>query len=278
MEGHPALLGPRRLRELLDRHGVRPKKSLGQNFVVDPNTIRKVVETASVDPEDRVLEIGPGAGSLTLGLAPRAAHVTAVEVDTRLLPVLEDVLASTDNVSVIQADAMEMDLGAIDADKVVANLPYNVATPVVLRLLEEAPRVRDLVVMTQKEVGERLAAPPGSKTYGAPTVAVGFFATARIAASISRRAFWPVPNVDSVLIHVTRRAEPLGTSYGELRTVLRAAFGQRRKSLRNSLAAMAGGTAEAEAALATALVDPAFRPEQLDTEAFVRVSEALSRD
>src|SRR5687767_9409968 len=196
------LLGPKRLQELLARHGVRPRKALGQNFVIDPNTIRKVVDVAELSGNERVLEVGPGAGSLTIALAGSAAHVTALEVDERLFPVLDEVLADLSNVTLVEGDALQVPLYDLGVDTVVANLPYNVATPVVLRILELAPQVRELVVMTQKEVGERLAAEPGSKIYGAPTVTTAFFAEARIAARVSRRAFWPVPNVDSVLVRV----------------------------------------------------------------------------
>ena len=185
----PDLLGPKRLQELFRRHGVRPRKSLGQNFVIDPNTIRKVIDIAAVDPEARVLEIGAGAGSLTLGLAAAAAHVTAVEVDPGLLPILAEVVSELPHVDIVAGDALTMDLTSLRADRMVANLPYNVATPVVLRILEHAPQITDLVVMTQREVGERLAAAPGSKVYGAPTVAAAFFAEARVAGSVSRRAF-----------------------------------------------------------------------------------------
>ena len=272
------LIGPKRLKDLFARHGVRPRKALGQNFVIDPNTIRKVVDIAHLSGDERVLEIGPGAGSLTIALAEAAAHVTALEVDERLIPVLDEVLAGLSNVTLVRGDALVERLGGFGADRVVANLPYNVATPVVLRILEQAPEVRELVVMTQKEVGERLAAEPGSKIYGAPTVTTAFFAEARVAARVSRRAFWPVPNVDSVLVRVTRRDLDSSVDFAPFVTVVRAAFGQRRKSLRNSLADVAGGVARSEEALRSVGVDPASRPEQLPCELFQRVAQAIFED
>ncbi|MEA2461470.1 MAG: rRNA (adenine1518-N6/adenine1519-N6)-dimethyltransferase, partial [Actinomycetota bacterium] len=161
----PELLGARRVRELLDRHSIRPTKTLGQNFVIDPNTIRKTLAVADIDPNDHVLEIGAGAGSLTVGLAMSARKVTAVEVDAKLVPLLKEVTSAHANVDVIHVDALSFDVDAVQADSVVANLPYNIATLVVLRILDLAPTVRSLTVMTQREVGERLSAPPGSKIY-----------------------------------------------------------------------------------------------------------------
>jgi 16S rRNA (adenine1518-N6/adenine1519-N6)-dimethyltransferase len=246
---------------------------LGQNFVVDPNTIRKVLHVAGVTDRDRVLEIGAGAGSLTLGLAGAAEKVTAFEIDDRLMPVLEEVLEAVGNVEVVLADALEARLDDVSANKVVANLPYNVATPVVLRILEEAPQVTELTVMTQREVGERLAASPGSKVYGAPTVAVAFFAEAEVAAPISRRAFWPVPNVDSVLVRLRRHERASLLSFDRFNAVVRTAFAQRRKSMRNSLTPLFGSAAAAEEALRRAEIDPGSRPEDLPPAAF----EALTR-
>ncbi len=269
------LLGARRLRELLDAYGIRPRKSLGQNFVVDPNTIRKVMSAAEVDSEDHVLEIGAGAGSLTLGLAAAAERVIALEVDPVLNRLLAEVLAGVDNVEVIEADALTYDLASIEASKVVANLPYNVATPVVLRVLEEAPQIEQLMVMTQKEVGERLAAVPGSKVYGAPTVAAAYFATVRLAGVVSRKAFYPVPNVDSVLVRVQRRATVPDVEYEMFSKVVRAAFGQRRKTLRNSLAALSGSTDQASAALAQAGIDESTRPEDTPPEAFADLARFI---
>lgn len=274
----PELIGPRRLQELFAEHGVRPRKALGQNFVIDPNTIRKVVAVAGVAPDDRVLEIGAGAGSLTLALASAAQRVVALEVDDRLLPLLRQVLSGLPNVEVVHADALRATLTSLDSNKVVANLPYNVATPVVLRILEEAPQIQELTVMTQREVGERLAARPGSKTYGAPTVTTAFFATAEVAASISRRAFWPVPNVDSVLVRVRRREQPSSLRFEDFAQLVRTAFAQRRKSLRNSLAGLSGSPQAAEESLRIAGIDPSVRAEELDPDAFERLTRVFVRD
>ena len=272
------LLGPRRLQELFRRHGIQPKRSLGQNFVVDANTIRKVVAVAGVERTDRVLEVGAGAGSLTVALAAAADRVDAYETDRRLIPVLEEVLFESPNVTVIEADFLAADLGSVGATKMVANLPYNIAATVVLKVLEEAPGVTELVVMTQKEVGERMAASPGSKVYGAPTVAAAYFADASVAARVSRRAFWPVPNVDSVLVRFVRHEIDASVSFRQLRVILRAAFGQRRKSLRNSLAPVFSGTAATEEVLRSAGIDPGARPESLAPDAFLALARATPSD
>lgn len=261
------LLGARRLREVLDAHGVRPTKALGQNFVVDPNTIRKVVAVAQVGPADRVLEIGAGAGSLTLGLAEAAERVIAVEYDRRLTPVLQEVLAGRDNVDIVEADALAMPLEDVGATKLVANLPYNIAVPVVVRVLEHAPQVSELVVMTQREVGERLVATPGSKAYGQVSVIVGYFAAASVAAKVSRRAFFPVPGVDSVLVRLERR-QPPAVDRAELFGLVRTGFAQRRKTLRNAL----GAPAELEEVLVSLGLDPGCRAEQLALEDFVAIA------
>jgi len=267
------LLGARRLREVLARHGVRPSKALGQNFVIDPNTIRKVVEVADPPSEAHVLEIGPGAGSLTLALAERSQRVTAVELDRHLMPVLREVLEEARNVELIHGDALDLDLGSYGATEVVANLPYNVAVPLVMRLLSDAPSIRSMTVMTQREVGERLAAGPGSKVYGSPSVMAAFDSHVDVVARISRRAFWPVPNVDSVLVRLVRRRPPEvdREAFGIL---VRAAFSQRRKTLRKSLAPVLGESVEA--VLAAARIDPGKRPEQVSFEGFVQVARAAA--
>lgn len=267
------LLGARRLRAAFEARGLRPTKALGQNFVIDPNTIRKVVDVAGVKAGDRVLEIGAGAGSLTLGLAAIADKVTAIEFDRRLLPVLDEMLAGLANVEVIAADVLEMDLSGVDAQILVANLPYNIAVPVVMRVLEQAPRIETLVVMTQREVGERLVAGPGSKTYGQVSVLVRYYATASLAAKISRRAFWPVPNVDSVLVRLVRRPPPAGVDRDLLFRLVKAAFAQRRKTLRNAL--VAAGFEAVEAAVAEAGLDPGVRAEDLGLDSFVALVQVL---
>lgn len=271
-------LGAKELRGLLDERSFRPSKTLGQNFVIDPNTIRKILAVAGVQTDDDVLEIGAGAGSLTLGLASRCRSVTAVEFDRALLPVLEEVLAGRDNVRVLQADALELDLATVTANKLVANLPYNIATPVVMRVLESAPQITELVVMTQKEAGERLAAPPGSKTYGVPSVLVWYFAEASVEAPVSRRAFYPVPRVDSVIVRIARRGSSPAVSFEHFAKVVRAAFSQRRKTLRNTIAGPAGSATRAEEALRAAGIDPSVRPERVAPVDFARLTETLLRD
>ncbi|MDQ3958130.1 MAG: 16S rRNA (adenine(1518)-N(6)/adenine(1519)-N(6))-dimethyltransferase RsmA, partial [Actinomycetota bacterium] len=244
----PELLGAARLRRLLDEHDVRPQKSLGQNFVIDPNTIRKVVAVAGVGPEDHVLEIGAGAGSLTLGLAEAARRVTAIEFDRRLHPVLAQSLAGVANVDVVHEDATRLDWRSVEATSLVANLPYNIATPLVLDALAEAPQIHTFTVMTQREAGERLVAGPGSKAYGHVSVVVAFYASGEIAAPVSRRVFYPEPNVDSVLVRLTRRALP-PVDPVRLFALTRAAFAQRRKTLKSTLAPLAGGSGRVEDAL-----------------------------
>ena len=268
-----ALLGARRLRAAFEARDLRPTKALGQNFVIDPNTIRKVVDVAGLNATDHVLEIGAGAGSLTLGLAAAAAKVTAIEFDRRLLPVLDEMLAGVTNVEVLAADALEVDLYAIEATTLVANLPYNIAVPVVMRVLEHAPRIETLVVMTQREVGERLVAGPGSKTYGQVSVLVRYFATASVAAKVSRRAFWPVPNVDSVMVRLVRRPPPSGVDRELLFHLVKSAFAQRRKTLRNAL--VAAGFDDVEGALSTAGLDAGVRAEDLELASFVSLVQVL---
>jgi 16S rRNA (adenine1518-N6/adenine1519-N6)-dimethyltransferase len=268
--------GARRLREVLGAHSVTPKKSLGQNFVIDPNTIRKVVDVSGVSGGDRVLEIGAGAGSLTLGLAAVADHVTAVELDPRLLPVLTEMLDGVENVDVVAGDALKLPLAAFGARALVANLPYSVATPVVLRILREAPKIQRLTVMTQREAGQRLTATPGSKLYGHVSVMVAYFGKATLVSSISRRAFYPIPNVDSVVVRIVRKARPSPEDPEWLFAVIRAGFSQRRKTLRNALASFAGPDAAA-AAIAAAGVAVSARAEELDLERFVALSDALAR-
>jgi 16S rRNA (adenine1518-N6/adenine1519-N6)-dimethyltransferase len=247
---------------------------LGQNFVIDPNTIRKVVEIAGVSHGDNVLEIGAGAGSLTVGLASLAGHVTAVEIDPRLLPVLRDTLHGTGNVDVVAGDALAIPLGSFGSRSLVANLPYNLATLIVLRVLREAPAIQRLTVMTQREAGQRLAAAPGSKVYGHVSVMVAYFGEARVVSSVSRRAFFPVPNVDSVVVRIDRKKRAMPNDPEWLFAVIRAGFSQRRKTLRNALPAVAGLEAS-EKALAAAGINASARAEELDLEHFIALSEAL---
>jgi 16S rRNA (adenine1518-N6/adenine1519-N6)-dimethyltransferase len=278
------LLGPAEVRALADRLGIRPTKTLGQNFLHDPNTIRRIVRTAGLVPDDVALEVGPGLGSLTLGLLDAAAHVTAVEID----PVLAAALAGTvadrrpdraGALTVLGSDALRLDaVPDPQPTALVANLPYNVAVPVVLHLLELLPTLRHGLVMVQAEVAERLAAAPGSRTYGVPSVKAAWYAAVGRAGAVPRAVFWPVPNVDSGLVRLTRReppALPPGVTRRDVFAVVDAAFAQRRKTLRAALAAWAGSPARAEAVLRRAGVDPGLRGEALDVAAFARVAAAL---
>jgi 16S rRNA (adenine1518-N6/adenine1519-N6)-dimethyltransferase len=264
------LLGARAVREMLDRRGLHPKKRYGQNFVVDPNTIRKVLDVAALNDKDHVLEIGAGLGSLTVGLARVAGRVTAVEVDERLLPLLTESIGDASNVEVVHADVMKMNLD-LDVDAVVANLPYNLAASIVLKVLYDAPSVGRLTVMAQREVGERLVAPPGSKIYGQTSVLLAFHARATVAARISRNAFYPVPDVDSVLVRIDRERPPEVDEMTFVR-VVRAAFSQRRKTLRNALAELGPGTQDA---FAKADVAPTARAEELGLDAYVGLARAV---
>jgi 16S rRNA (adenine1518-N6/adenine1519-N6)-dimethyltransferase len=269
-------LGAARVQGALDRHGVKPARGLGQNFVVDPNTVRKMVAIARLAGPERVLEIGAGAGSLTVALAASAAEVMAVELDRKLIPVLEENVATLPNVTIVQGDALRMSLADFGAECLVGNLPYSIATPLVVKVLAEAPGISELTVMTQREVGKRLAATPGSKAYGQVSVVVAFHARAAVAASVSRSAFWPAPRVDSVIVRIERRPELPTVPLADLSAVVRAAFAQRRKTLRNALAPLAGSGTVAARVLAGAGVDPGSRAEEIGLEEFTRVAEALS--
>jgi 16S rRNA (adenine1518-N6/adenine1519-N6)-dimethyltransferase len=271
------LLGPAEIRRLAAELGVAPTKSLGQNFLHDPNTIRRIVRTAELRPDDVALEVGPGLGSLTLGLLGAARHVTAVEIDPVLAAALPGTVADRapeafGRLAVITADALRLAaLPDPQPTALVANLPYNVAVPVVLNLLELLPTLRHGLVMVQAEVAERLAAPPGSKVYGVPSVKAAWYADVRRAGSVPRNVFWPVPNVDSGLVSMARRDPPAGDRKATF-AVIDAAFAQRRKTLRAALAGWAGSAAEAERRLRAAGVDPGLRGEALDVTAFARIA------
>ncbi len=275
------LLGAAEIRELAARHGIRPTKQWGQNFVVDGNTVRRIVRVAGVGAGDTVVAVGPGLGSLTLALLPVVDRVVAVEVDPVLAAALPDTVALhapalTGRLDVVLADAMAVrELPGPPPTALVANLPYNVSVPVVLRFLELFPTLTTILVMVQLEVAERLAAPPGSRTYGVPSVKAAWYADVRLAGSVSRSVFWPVPNVDSGLVRLTRR-EPPGTTATrqEVFACVDAAFAQRRKTLRAALAGWAGSPALAEEALVAADVDPRTRGEQLDVTAFAAIAAA----
>jgi len=274
------LLGAAEIRELAARLGIKPTKALGQNFVIDGNTVRRIVKAAALDPEDVVIEVGPGLGSLTLGLLTQVRRVVAVEIDPPLARELPTTVAAhvpglADRLEVVQADALRVDaLPGPAPTALVANLPYNVAVPVVLHLLALLPSLRTGLVMVQAEVADRLTAGPGGKVYGVPSVKLAWYASARRAGSIGRAVFWPPPNVDSGLVAFTRRQPPVTTaSRQEVFAVIDAAFAQRRKTLRAALAGWAGSAAAAETALRAAGVDPSARGEALDVTAFTRIAE-----
>ena len=274
------LLTPSRIRRLLDEHGLAPRKAAGQNFVVDPNTVRRIVDTAGLGAGDTVLEIGPGLGSLTLGLAAVARHVVAVEIDAGLVRALEQTVGHLDNVEVVHADALRVPLGGLvdgGPARVVANLPYNVATPLVMRaLLDDA--VEDLFVMVQREVGERWCAPPGTGLRAAVSVKVDVLATAEVVMRIPRTVFHPVPNVDSVMVRLRRRQDaPDAATRDRIFHVVETAFAQRRKTLRNTLRSLAA-PAELAAAAERAGVDLGHRAEVVPTAAFVALAHALIPD
>lgn len=276
------LLGAAEIRALAAELDVTPTKKLGQNFVVDANTVRKIVTAARVTEADRVVEIGPGLGSLTLAILETGACVTAVEIDHRLAAHLPITAAAhgvaDDRLTVVDADALRVTELPGEPTVLVANLPYNVSVPVLLHFLETFAYLQRGVVMVQAEVAERLAAPPGSKVYGSPSVKAAWYGTWRLAGTVSRQVFWPVPNVDSLLVGFERRLAPRGSE--ELRratfALVDAAFGQRRKMLRQALSPVLGGSsAAASAALEAAGIDPTLRGEQLGVDDFVRLAASV---
>ncbi|MEU2264728.1 16S rRNA (adenine(1518)-N(6)/adenine(1519)-N(6))-dimethyltransferase RsmA [Streptomyces sp. NPDC019645] len=276
-----ALLGPADIRELAAALGVRPTKQRGQNFVIDANTVRRIVRTAEVRPDDVVVEVGPGLGSLTLALLEAADRVTAVEIDDVLAAALPTTIAARmperkDRFALVHSDAMHVrELPGPAPTALVANLPYNVAVPVLLHMLERFPTIERTLVMVQSEVADRLAARPGNKVYGVPSVKANWYAEVKRAGAIGRNVFWPAPNVDSGLVSLVRRTEPLKTTAGrtEVFAVVDAAFAQRRKTLRAALAGWAGSPAAAEAALVAAGISPQARGESLTVEEFARIAE-----
>jgi 16S rRNA (adenine1518-N6/adenine1519-N6)-dimethyltransferase len=272
-----ALLTASDVRRLADALGVRPTKQLGQNFVIDPGTVGRLVRTAGVGVDDVVVEVGPGLGSLTLGLLEVAQRVVAVEVDPVLAGALPGTVAlqlpeRADRLEVVLQDALTLTgVPGPPPTAFVANLPYNVAVPVLLRLLEHLPSLRTGLVMVQAEVADRLVAPPGSRTYGVPSVKAAWYAEVRRAGAIGRSVFWPAPHVDSGLVAFTRREPPPGDREAVFRLV-DAAFAQRRKTLRAALAGWAGSPAAAEQRLRAAGIDPSARGEVLGVEDFARLA------
>ncbi len=281
MTGPDGLLGGSDVRALAERLALRPTKSRGQNFVVDANTVRRIVRAAGLFADDVVVEVGPGLGSLTLALLDAVQRVVAVEIDPLLAGQLPTTVAErrpdlVDRLEVVLADALQVRrLPGPPPTALVANLPYNVSVPVLLHLLERVPTLRSGLVMVQAEVAERLAAGPGSKVYGVPSVKAAWYAEVRRAGNVSRSVFWPVPGVDSGLVHLQRR-DPPASSAGRAAVFacVDAAFAQRRKTLRAALAGWAGSAQAAEQVLRSAGIDPGARGEVLDVHAFTALADA----
>ena len=272
-------LGAGALRALAARHGIRPKRSLGQHFLLDPNLARAIATDVGVGPNDRVVEIGAGLGSLTRALAETGAEVLAVEVDAALLPALRESVSGLDRVRVVHADATGPAwVGALDGDGWVlaANLPYNVATDLLLEVLEDVEAIRRLVVMVQREVGERLLAGPGDEGFGPASLRLALRATGELVRRVPPAVFWPRPSVESVVVRLTRRDRPpVDVDEGRLWAVVDAGFAERRKTMRNALRRL--GVGDPDAVLAGAGVDAAARAESLPLEDFARIAAGLPR-
>ncbi|MDO5033020.1 16S rRNA (adenine(1518)-N(6)/adenine(1519)-N(6))-dimethyltransferase RsmA [Corynebacterium sp.] len=278
----PHLLGPAEIRELAAALDVTPTKKLGQNFLHDPNTIRRIVAAADLEREDRVVEVGPGLGSLTLGLLGAVDDLTCVEIDPRLAAQLPETIAQrapeqAGNLKLIEKDALKLDATELgEPTSVVANLPYNVAVPVLLHILELYPSIRRVLVMVQLEVAERLAAQPGSKVYGVPSVKASFYGDVRQAGTIGKNVFWPAPNIESGLVRIDCHDTYDTALRPRLFALVDAAFAQRRKTLRAALSGFFGSGTEAESALRAAGIDPTLRGEKLSVADFVRLAEVTA--
>ena len=276
------LLGAAEIREIAERIGVRPTKKLGQNFVVDANTCRKIVKSAGVEPSDVALEIGPGLGSLTLAMLECAREVIAIEIDERLAAELPETAKrhgfDQTKLTIITQDAMQVSKLPRDPTVLVANLPYNVSVPVLLRFLELFPTLRAGVVMVQSEVADRLVAKPNSKTYGSPSVKAAWWADLTSAGTVSRSIFWPVPNVDSSLVRFVRH-ESAGDEALRKSTfkIIDAAFAQRRKMMRAALSDLCGGSAAASTIIEASGIDPTIRGEALELSDFIKIAITLSK-
>ena len=273
------LLGGADVRALAESLGVAPTKKLGQNFVTDPNTIRRIVQAAKLTGSETVVEIGPGLGSLTLGLLEQAKHVIAVEIDNKMAAAIEDTVAKRapgKSFYLVSADALKVTELPLQPDALVANLPYNISVPVLLHFLEQFSTISSGLVLVQAEVAHRLAALPGSKVYGVPSAKLAWYAHANLAGNIGRNIFWPVPNVDSALVYFVKREVPLGSEELRLETfaVIDNAFSQRRKTLRQALATWAGTPSLAEEILVKAGIDPTKRGEALTILDFVAIAKA----
>jgi 16S rRNA (adenine1518-N6/adenine1519-N6)-dimethyltransferase len=273
------LLGAAEIRSLADRLGIRPTKQRGQNFVIDANTVRRIARTAELSPQDVVLEVGPGLGSLTLAVLPYAQRVVAVEIDDDLAAALPATVEAhrpdlLDRLEVVHADVLHIrELPGDRPTALVANLPYNISVPVILHLLETFPSIKRVLVMVQLEVADRLAAKPGSKVYGIPSVKANWYGQVARVGTVGRTVFWPAPNVDSGLVAIVRHAEPVAdVDRRELFAVIDAAFAQRRKTLRAALAGWAGSAVVAEDILREAGIDPGIRGEQLGVVDFAQIA------
>ncbi len=273
------------IRDLLQRYGFHFSKKLGQNFLINPSVCPRMAEACGADADSGVLEIGPGIGVLTCELAQRAGKVVAIELDERLPALLKETLAGQDNVEIVSGDCMKIDLHRLLADKfggrpvaVCANLPYYITSPILMNLLESRLPVTGITVMVQKEAAERLCAPVGTREAGAVTLAVAYYAEAQTLFSVSRGSFMPAPNVDSAVIHLSVREKPpvAVTDEALLFRLIRAGFGQRRKTLLNSLASAGFDKAALSAALAAAQVPPTARAEQLSLAQFAAIANALA--
>lgn len=275
------LLGPAEIRDLAAELDVTPTKKLGQNFLHDPNTVRRIVAAAELSADDHVVEVGPGLGSLTLGLIDTAASVTALEIDPRLAGRLSTTVETfapqyAERLSVINTDALKVARADFDVapTALVANLPYNVSVPVLLHLLAELPSIRRVLVMVQKEVADRLAAQPGSKIYGVPSVKAAFYGDVSRAGTIGKHVFWPAPNIESGLVRIDVAADAPRELRDTIFPLVDAAFAQRRKTLRSTLSGVYGSAAAAEDALRAAGIDPGLRGEKLTVADFIRLGEA----
>ena len=273
------LLGAAQIRELAKKLDVTPTKKLGQNFVIDPNTVSRIAAEAHLTTSDVVLEVGPGLGSLTLAMLPKVSKVLAVEVDPRLANELPSTISKfapdfAHRLIVINADAMQLQQLPLNPTKLVANLPYNISVPVVLHLLEQFPSITEVLVMVQLEVAQRMAAKPGSKIYGVPSVKIAWYGTATLAGNVGRNVFWPAPNVDSGLVRIVRNPDRTDEKLREkLFQIIDAAFGQRRKTLRSALSSHFGSTSQVDEVLKLAGIDSSLRGEQLELSDFLAIAK-----
>lgn len=289
MDDHRDIATPKRTQEILEQFDLSAKKSLGQNFLIDTNILHNIVKSAKVDNQTNVIEVGPGIGALTEQLARAAKKVVAFEIDDRLLPVLEETLAPYDNITVLHQDVLKADLDQVAAEHfspddplvLVANLPYYITTPIIMRFLESSLKLDSMTVMMQKEVANRISAAPGTKAYGSLSIAIQYYMDTEVAFTVPKTVFRPMPNVDSAIIHLTRKDKPAVTVKDEafFFAVVRASFVQRRKTLRNNLQTAFGKEEAVKDKLAAAFeksgIDPSRRGETLSLEEFGRLADAL---